>query len=1201
MSYAVTKSRIAQWIGIILVIAVFAGAYWYFQVYGSTLNAPQNDLVANGLVGLWSFNGDDMSGNTVYDRSSTGANGTLTSGPTVVKGKVGQALDLDGTDDYVSVADNVAFDVGDAADLTLSGWLYRDTFTTDDTVIAKRNGIIAGDTGYIAYIDDATDQLIFEVSDGIDEYSLTSVATFTATGWYHYAIVWDQDSAANSEIYVNGLANSATDIGTIGNIGDLSNAVVLAMGAESDAGDPFDGKIDEVRAYNRVLAASEIQSLYTAGGGTKVSTAVSQSQGTGRLDSGLAGYWALDDGTSGATPTSATDSSTNANTGTLTNGPTWITGQIGSAVDFDGTDDYITVTDSSDTKYTGELTLCVWANIDTGGAYRHFVGKHASNGSIQNPFDFRTDNAATPLLTLVRANSSDRPWVGPSVTLGAWKHYCVVAAATIETPPIFYVDGVSTTGTPGLGGSGTGAATGSGAAIQIGTRADSVVKMDGKIDEVRIYSRMLSANEVAQLYRLATPTSVDTSLKGYWSFNSPDVSGTTAYDRSGVGNTGTLTNGPTKTIGKLGQALNFDGSDDYMDAGTASAIQSLDQLSVASWVYIANYPVAGDDYVHAIVSTQTDSGALSGWTLSLGSYGIAAAKENIYFEFRNVGNTAWRASIISSTELSLNTWYHVVATYDQVNIRVYVNGMLESISPQTEAIADGAGLSIGRKRAGTAANRNWDGRLDETRVYNRALSASEIKGLYDVGESDKVNSAASQAQGTGRLDSGLAGYWKLDDGSGASATDNSTNENTGTLTNGPTWTTGQIGGAVSFDGTDDYINVPDPSSGVLDFGTNNFSVSIWFKTASTTAKRLMNKINATPTGWLFDVNTTTGGTDSAGGLRFGIGDSGVIVDYAVPLSLNDNSWHLATATVDRGSTPTLKIYADGIVVGSTSLSSVTGSISNAEPIALGVVPSVTGNYYNGQLDEARIYNRALSSDEVARLYRLTAPTGIDTNLKGYWSFNGPDMPTGTTAADRSGAGNTGTLTGNAARALGKIGQGMTFDGSGDYVDVGDMTSIEGQSQVSFAAWVKPRALVDFAGIFGKQFSDSTNDLSVIAGGGSIANTAVVFMTRNGSSDYGYTGSGKLAVGTWTHVVATFDGSQSGNANRMKIYINGVSETLTFSGTIPATTPASTTPMTIGRISSVGGTYEFNGFIDEARIYNRTLSAGEAAALYNQSR
>src|SRR5690606_20679208 len=104
---------------------------------------------------------------------------------------------------------------------------------------------------------------------------------------------------------------------------------------------------------------------------------------------------------------------------------------------------------------------------------------------------------------------------------------------------------------------------------------------NGVIDEPRIYNRALSADEVKNLYDLGTPQTVNASqnssmtsgLVGEWSFNGADISGTTAYDRSGSGNNGTLTNGPTPTFGKVGQALSFDGTDDYISvADPASGV-----------------------------------------------------------------------------------------------------------------------------------------------------------------------------------------------------------------------------------------------------------------------------------------------------------------------------------------------------------------------------------------------------------------------------------------------------------------------------------------------------------------------------------------------------------------------------------------------------------------------------------------------------
>ena len=132
-------------------------------------------------------------------------------------------------------------------------------------------GDAAGDTGYLVYIDDATDKLVFEISDtGTDEYSLTSTSTFTATDWNHFTVVWDDDSTGGSEIYINGRVDNAADSGTIGSIGDLSNANPLRMGDVSDGASDltthfFDGKLDDIRIFNYAPTIQQIRDTYNNG------------------------------------------------------------------------------------------------------------------------------------------------------------------------------------------------------------------------------------------------------------------------------------------------------------------------------------------------------------------------------------------------------------------------------------------------------------------------------------------------------------------------------------------------------------------------------------------------------------------------------------------------------------------------------------------------------------------------------------------------------------------------------------------------------------------------------------------------------------------------------------------------------------------------------------------------------------------------
>jgi hypothetical protein len=113
------------------------------------------------------------------------------------------------------------------------------------------------------------------------------------------------------------------------------------------------------------------------------------------------------------------------------------------------------------------------------------------------------------------------------------------------------------------------------------------------------------------------------------------------------------------------------------------------------------------------------------------------------------------------------------------------------------------------------------------------------------------------------ITTGLVGHWKFDEGSGTTATDSSGNNNTGTLVNGPVWTTGKMGGALSFDGSDDYVDVgtvPNYSP-AMSYGT----FSAWIKTDSTTQSYLIGQrnVDSSDTAYFFGINRdpTTGAAD----------------------------------------------------------------------------------------------------------------------------------------------------------------------------------------------------------------------------------------------------------------------------------------------------------------------------------------------------
>ena len=157
-----------------------------------------------------------------------------------------------------------------------------------------------------------------------------------------------------------------------------------------------------------------------------------------------------------------------------------------------------------------------------------------------------------------------------------------------------------------------------------------------------------------------------------------------------------------------------------------------------------------------------------------------------------------------------------------------------------------------------------------------------------------------------------------------------------------------------------------------------------------------------------------------------------------------------------------------------------------------------------------------------------------------------------------------------------------FDGSNDYVNAGEHAWLKGASAFTIEGWIKVNQWKNWSKPIGKGsavgFELGSNTGSLYA------------MVRTNGNTYGNTGN-VLTVGDWHHIAMVYDGIQSGNANRLKIYVDGVSQSLSFGGTIPATAPTNDDPFTFGGRSA--GQF-FPGAADNVRIWSKALSASEIA-------
>jgi hypothetical protein len=200
-----------------------------------------------------------------------------------------------------------------------------------------------------------------------------------------------------------------------------------------------------------------------------------------------------------------------------------------------------------------------------------------------------------------------------------------------------------------------------------------------------------------------------TGLVAAYAFN--ENTGTAAADATGNGRTGTISGATWTTAGKNGAALSFNGTSARVDIADHNSLDLTTGMTLEAWVY----PTALGTSWRSIILKENGS------ALAYGLY----ANENVARPSAYVHIGSAEPSAAGTSALAVNTWSHLAATYDGSTIRIYVNGVQVGSRTQTGSIA----VSTGALRIG--GNTVWGewfaGRIDDVRIYNRALSAAEIQ------------------------------------------------------------------------------------------------------------------------------------------------------------------------------------------------------------------------------------------------------------------------------------------------------------------------------------------------------------------------------------------------------------------------------------------------------------------------------------------
>lgn len=446
---------------------------------------------------------------------------------------------------------------------------------------------------------------------------------------------------------------------------------------------------------------------------------------------GLVGYWSFNEGTG----TIATDFAGRGNNGQLLGSPSWTSGKFGKALSFNGTTDYVAVPATTDLSAfgTGDFIISFWLKPRAFEALDSYINTWSLSA---NTGDWRVYLSGTfPVLQIFDAGACNELLVsGTSLQLNAWQHLVMTRVSGTLT---MYLNGVQVD--------------------QVASNCDLTVAhqdlhfgrmfvttdeyFDGVIDEARVYKgRGLSAAQVYTLYKssghakLAASTAdlhkgstLENGLVGHWTFDGADVT-TTVTDRSGQGNDGYFIGSATssaKVIGKLGQALNFDGSDHHIRVdAVANDVQS-GSATMSLWFKLASrFDINSTaDQLLFTVSTAASTNDL-GLRLEESNGAFQFATFSTIVDFINSTVTSWEA----------NAWYHVVGVIDTDvggGQRLYVNGILDNSSSVTSR---GSTFATQANIGNTWSGSPFQGVLDDVRIYNRALSANEVNQLYHLGQ-----------------------------------------------------------------------------------------------------------------------------------------------------------------------------------------------------------------------------------------------------------------------------------------------------------------------------------------------------------------------------------------------------------------------------------------------------------------------------------
>ena len=683
----ISKPLVLGIVTVVLVLLVGSGTYALFLngANGPSASNQSNSVnLDSGLVGYWPLAGNAKDMTPYSDEGTVNGGATLTADR---QGMINGAYSFNGSSYIVMNEPTITV----SGPFTVSMWI--DPYIMQNAELFSTRDGSAGGSFDIQLT--STGALHGDIGDGpgwldTNVNSANNVISNT-NKWYLVTYVV---ADSQTQIYVNGQLNNTVTY-TSGTPylegGSYQSYITIA---DDFGNNYFDGAVSGVRVYNRDLSSNEVVALYN----TYDSTVR-----VGQAENGLIGQWLFNG--------NLNDSSPYGNNAVASGTMSYTTdrqGQANGALNFANTTNSVAAQIGNGTYFGGNnpLTAMAWVDVSSASSGPVF-GVSATSGWNM---PFLSLNGLTAYGWIY--NNSQLSY---TLTPG-WHSLAITYNPSGSGTTIFYVDGqqVAT-------GSGQYSASGS---TDYFTTNISGAKPAGvnqylintAISDVRAYSTALSGTQIASIvgtYRSQiSGSSLMSGLMGYWPLdgNAKDM---TPYGNNGTVSGAILTSGIN---GLVNGAYSFNGSSNYIDLPIQPTYSA---LTVSLWFKATSLSTGANPRLLANNHTDVDN---QGFELEINNGG-----SNGFFA---VGNGTSFGSATWNDNLTPGVWYNYVGVYTGSEVYAYINSVQVASVAYAGGALDTGGYDVNIGRDPQYVGDYFDGSISNVRIYNRALSASEVEALY---------------------------------------------------------------------------------------------------------------------------------------------------------------------------------------------------------------------------------------------------------------------------------------------------------------------------------------------------------------------------------------------------------------------------------------------------------------------------------------